>query len=413
MTADEPAGHDLTGVEVRLLLHDGRYRRVDDASGDLTFGALRLGRWQVFPVPVQPEVFPEQDGYLIKIHYDMVVERGTPEPSWFEIGVEFSVMKGLATVNDAVPRHFAVPDGPTTYGLDRRLNFVAGEGVSVPAAHATVYQFGTGQSTVRWRYRAVEASGVPEGSYTAWTTLVVPARSAHVVVTVSARFDFDAEDAAVYNPVDMPASFVLRLLDAPPLPESFAAPVDRVDPDNRRSPRAAASRPRVFVCYAHDNKPHKRAVLRFAEFLVDTCGFDTRLDRWEEHRKKDWGIWALKHITAADYVLVIASRACRKAADGLADSHTNQGIQWEMSILRDLLAAERDEWMEKILPVVLPGQSTADIPLFLQPKNADYYEVSDFTVAGAADLIRVITGQPAHIRPPMARDIPKLPPLES
>jgi hypothetical protein len=67
--------------------------------------------------------------------------------------------------------------------------------------------------------------------------------------------------------------------------------------------------------------------------------------------------------------------------------------------LRDLLTKDRSAWVHKILPVVLPGRSTDEIPLFLQPYSASHYVVDSFTIEGVDDLYRVITRQPRHCRP--------------
>jgi hypothetical protein len=44
--------------------------------------------------------------------------------------------------------------------------------------------------------------------------------------------------------------------------------------------------------------------------------------------------------------------------------------------------------------VVLPGCSAADSPAWLAPAAATYYEVSEFTVAGAGKLLRLLSAQP-------------------
>src|SRR5262249_13144743 len=57
--------------------------------------------------------------------------------------------------------------------------------------------------------------------------------------------------------------------------------------------------------------------------------------------------------------------------------------------------------LQRVLPVVLPGCSADDIPLWLAPASASRYEVSDYTVAGAEKLLRVLTGQPWETEPPL------------
>ena len=58
---------------------------------------------------------------------------------------------------------------------------------------------------------------------------------------------------------------------------------------------------------------------------------------------------------------------------------------------------------------MLPGSSPEDIPLWLGPASAAHYQVSEYTVAGAEKLLRLLTGQPAVTVPPLG-PVPVLPP---
>ncbi|EOD57199.1 SEFIR domain-containing protein [Amycolatopsis vancoresmycina] len=171
------------------------------------------------------------------------------------------------------------------------------------------------------------------------------------------------------------------------------------------------TRPVVFVAYLHESAHHKDAVMRFAAFLR-ACGIDARLDRWSTGGRQDWYRWALDLIPRAAFVVVIASPRCRTVGDGQGPPLDNMGGQAEMALLRELLQRDRPNWTRKLLPVVLPGSTWADIPLFLQGRTADHYQVDDLTPAAAEDLLRVITGQPPYPAPPLGPLI-ALPPRES
>lgn len=162
--------------------------------------------------------------------------------------------------------------------------------------------------------------------------------------------------------------------------------------------------PLVFVCYIHESDQHKNDVLRFATFLREH-GIDAQLDLWFLDERRDWYPWALDLISRADFVVVIASPLCRVVGDGHVADHLNLGGQSEMALLRELTHRERTEWTRKILPVLLPGRTAEEIPLFLQGYAADHYLVSEFTAAGANDLLRMLSGQPRHhmprLRPPV------------
>ena len=157
--------------------------------------------------------------------------------------------------------------------------------------------------------------------------------------------------------------------------------------------------PRVFISYAYDSEQHKRQVHEFARFLRAEGGIDVRFDLWEADQRRDWSAWIVEQVRTADFVLVVASPAYRHRADGDADPAEGRGVQFEAALLRDLLTQDRDTWVHKVLPVVLPGRSVEEIPAFLQPHAASRYVVACLTIDGIDELYRVITGQPRH-RPP-------------
>ncbi|UGT62494.1 SEFIR domain-containing protein [Nocardia asteroides] len=170
-----------------------------------------------------------------------------------------------------------------------------------------------------------------------------------------------------------------------------------------------AAAPRVFVSYTHDDEQHVEAVRRFSVFLAETCGLDMQMDRWDLDRRRDWSLWARAQLAAADYVLIVASPLCRRVGDGRAGNLDNRGMQSELSLIRELLHTDRETWTAKLLPVVLPGHTPDELPLFLQPQTADHYIITDLTIEGADDLLRVLTAQPYDRRPDVAARLVHLP----
>jgi len=164
----------------------------------------------------------------------------------------------------------------------------------------------------------------------------------------------------------------------------------------------------VFVSYTHDSDDHKALVLEFATFMR-ACGIDADLDQWFTDRRRDWYTWMIDLAKRADFIIVVASPVYRQVGDGEVSSHENRGSQSEASLLREMLHRDRDTWVPKLLPVILPGGAPDDIPLFLQPYTADHYQVTEFTEMGALALLRVLTAQPERLRPPLGR-MPVLPP---
>jgi hypothetical protein len=168
--------------------------------------------------------------------------------------------------------------------------------------------------------------------------------------------------------------------------------------------------PKVFVSYAHESGAHKAAVLALATVLRD-AGVEVVLDVWSDDARHDWYVWAIRQLTAADHVLVIASERYRATGDGNAPNLENRGLQSEAALLRELVHADRATWLSKVLPVVLPRHTVDQIPLFLQPHTASHYRVPSIDTAGVDELLRVIRREPrrapAPPEPALVRDTPE------
>jgi hypothetical protein len=108
--------------------------------------------------------------------------------------------------------------------------------------------------------------------------------------------------------------------------------------------------PRVFISYAYDSEQHKQQVHEFAQFLRAEGGIDVRFDLWDGNQRRDWSVWIIDQVRKADFVLVVASPAYRRRADGDAEAAEGCGVQFEAALLRDLLLQDRDTWVHKVLP---------------------------------------------------------------
>lgn len=167
--------------------------------------------------------------------------------------------------------------------------------------------------------------------------------------------------------------------------------------------------PKVFVSYAHESDEHKAQVLAFATFLR-RVGIVAVLDLWSAAERQDWYSWAIREMTDADYVLVVASERYLVTGDGNGPNTLHRGVQSETALLRDLVYGDRARWLPKILPVVLPGHTIDHIPLFLQPHTASRFPVTSFDTTGAEKLLRVILRQPGYITPAVSTEQLILPP---
>ncbi|WP_170224594.1 SEFIR domain-containing protein [Actinokineospora cianjurensis] len=156
------------------------------------------------------------------------------------------------------------------------------------------------------------------------------------------------------------------------------------------------------MTYSHDTVAHKRVVREFAEYLQGRIGLEVHLDQWADGPRRDWSLWAVANLRDADFVLVIASPAYKRRAEGLAPPDEGRGAQFEAAILRDHLTRNLAAGTERVLPVVLPGGSVEDIPMFLTPYSTTRYEIAEFTEREVAYLISAITGESAHTAPERA-----------
>src|SRR6185369_3085833 len=111
---------------------------------------------------------------------------------------------------------------------------------------------------------------------------------------------------------------------------------------------------RVFVSYAYDSPEHAEAVRALWE-LLRSQGVDAKLDRSFEGEPQDWPLWMLEQFREAQFVIVVASPAYKRRADGLADGDEGRGVQFEAAVLRDLVMGDRRTWSGRILTVLVPG----------------------------------------------------------
>ena len=165
---------------------------------------------------------------------------------------------------------------------------------------------------------------------------------------------------------------------------------------------------RVFISYAHDSDEHVAAVRDLWIFLRSQ-GIDARLDLPAAERRQEWPTWMTEQLRDARFVLVVASPAYKLRSDGPAAADEGRGVQFEAGLIREYFYRDRRAGVQRFLPVLLPRVSAACIPDFLSPVSATSYRVSSMSVAGCEKLLRVLTGQPYEVEPPLGR-VPVLAP---
>ena len=157
---------------------------------------------------------------------------------------------------------------------------------------------------------------------------------------------------------------------------------------------------RVFISYAYESDEHVAAVRDLWVFLRSQ-GIDARLDLPEAERRQEWPSWMLEQVRDARYVLVVASPAYKRHSEGVRTADDRRGVQFESRLIREFFYRDQAAGMERFLPVLLPGVSVECIPEFLSPAFMTYYRVDSMTVAGCEALLRVLTGQPYEVEPPL------------
>ena len=371
------------GIDVALTLVDNGGRRIDPGPEEVTFGAVRLGRWQVHPVIGAGAVFSGMAAYLVKINYDLRIEPGAPVVRWFE--VDFALGERDSAVVAAVPPGAAERQPATSYTLSRNLEFVpvaTGDAlVHVPPVEGPVHVYGASGDSIRWLYAAPTAAGVRPGSYSAWIVLLVPVGRTDQKIRLTARFDPETADGDDFRHSPKSAEFSISLTG------SARSSVVEAREGGPGVGLPGAS-PRVFICYAHEDEVHKKKVRDFAD-LLRRSGLDPRIDKDQEGPRTEWDHWALREIREADFVAVIASPTCRAVGEGTYRGADRAGIRSELGAIRNLLQ-KYPKWAGHLLPVVLPGDSVDDIPMFLQPATMDHYVVEALTRIEVEDLLKAI-----------------------
>lgn len=135
--------------------------------------------------------------------------------------------------------------------------------------------------------------------------------------------------------------------------------------------------------------------------FLRTQGIDAQLDLPAAEQRQDWGEWTTQQIRDAQHVLVVASPEYKRRAEGDAEPSQGRGVQWEARMIRDRFYADQKAGLQAVLPVVLPGCSPTDIPLWLSPVPTTHYVVSEYTVSGAELLLRLLAGQPLETMSPL------------
>jgi len=143
--------------------------------------------------------------------------------------------------------------------------------------------------------------------------------------------------------------------------------------------------------------------------FLRTNGIEASMDLPAAEERQDWPLWMTRGIQEAQFVLVIASPEYRRRAEEAAMPDEGRGVQWEASLIREEIYADRAIALKKYLPVLLPGHSTSELPSWLGPTSTTHYNLTTFPAGDTERLLRTLTNQPYEIVPPLG-PMPCLPP---
>lgn len=78
-------------------------------------------------------------------------------------------------------------------------------------------------------------------------------------------------------------------------------------------------------------------------------------------------------------------------------------MQFEAGLVQEVFYTDQEAGLQRVIPVVLPGGSADDLPLWLAPVSTSCYRVREYTLAGADKLLRLLTDQPFETEPPLGK----------
>lgn len=168
------------------------------------------------------------------------------------------------------------------------------------------------------------------------------------------------------------------------------------------------TRPKAFISWAHGGEEWERTVLDFATALRRTGGVDADLDLWHFTDHENWTTYGPKAIADSNFILVAFDPAYKLRWEGDEEPYKGAGAAREAAAIKAIFERDRDEFVRRVKPVVLPGAANEDIPNDVYGV-AERFVVKAFDEKGLEGLLRSIFGKPYDPKPPLG-PLPGLPP---
>jgi hypothetical protein len=190
--------------------------------------------------------------------------------------------------------------------------------------------------------------------------------------------------------------------------ETSSAPTKtQTSPSSSQESVQSARRPTAVVLWAHgdpewqahEEEDWQNTVLAFTHLLC-AGAIDADLDLFHGHTATDWARFGPRAIQNSDYVLVAVSPTWRRAWDDEVEPGKSAGAVAEANTLRGLFKENRQKFLERVIPVLLPGREESDLPTELKA-TSHWVRVPTLDQQGTENLYRRLTRQPAYPKPPL------------
>ena len=128
----------------------------------------------------------------------------------------------------------------------------------------------------------------------------------------------------------------------------------------------------IFVSYSHDSAEHERAVLSLSQRLR-ADGFDTTIDQDEPSPPEGWPRWMDRHISDADFVLIVCTETYARRLRGEEAPGVGYGVRFE-TMLTFQHIYDAGSLNSRFIPVVLETSSRKHVPTLL--RGVTFYDIS-------------------------------------
>ncbi|HLK55598.1 MAG TPA: toll/interleukin-1 receptor domain-containing protein [Chthonomonadaceae bacterium] len=162
--------------------------------------------------------------------------------------------------------------------------------------------------------------------------------------------------------------------------------------------------PKLFISYSHDSAEHAANVLALADSLRAN-GIDVILDQYVNPAPDEgWTHWMERNLDRADFVVMICTSTYLRRVKGEESPGIGHGVRWEGNLIYNRIYGDAPK-ASRYIPVLLPGSTSADIPLSVQHHRFYVIAKFDFTDPGYEALYRHLTGQHATPAPDIGQQV--------